>query len=126
MTDIDDTVKSSGGVRLLWKVVFLACSPSLPTIFLPARWMPMRAGAFSSLTSTRIYLRLRARALWQVGPALGGIDTQYKRGAFYPGELRYPPPRPVCHVRYRHSVCCYQACSNLAQSCPPTAFLPTR
>lgn len=43
MTDIDDTVKSSGGVRLLWKV----------------------------------------------GPALGGIDTQYKRGAFYPGVFQF-------------------------------------
>jgi hypothetical protein len=43
ITDIDDTVKSSGGVRLLWKV----------------------------------------------GPALGGIDTQYKRGAFYPGVFQF-------------------------------------
>lgn len=41
ITDIDDTVKSSGGVRLLGKV----------------------------------------------GPALGGIDTQYKRNDFYPGEF---------------------------------------
>ncbi|KAJ1495793.1 hypothetical protein T484DRAFT_3097981 [Baffinella frigidus] len=43
ITDIDDTVKSSGGVRLLWKV----------------------------------------------GPALGGIDTQFKRGAFYPGVFAF-------------------------------------
>eukprot|EP00287_Rhodomonas_sp_CCMP768_P008961 CAMPEP_0196716888 /NCGR_PEP_ID=MMETSP1091-20130531/313_1 /TAXON_ID=302021 /ORGANISM="Rhodomonas sp., Strain CCMP768" /LENGTH=378 /DNA_ID=CAMNT_0042057071 /DNA_START=36 /DNA_END=1172 /DNA_ORIENTATION=- len=43
ITDIDDTVKSSGGLRLFWKV----------------------------------------------GPALGGIDTQYKRGAFYPGVFQF-------------------------------------
>ncbi|EKX49138.1 hypothetical protein GUITHDRAFT_136302 [Guillardia theta CCMP2712] len=43
ITDIDDTVKSSGGVRLFWRV----------------------------------------------GPALGGIDTQYKRGDFYPGVFQF-------------------------------------
>jgi hypothetical protein len=43
ITDIDDTVKSSGGVRLFWKV----------------------------------------------GPALGGIDTQYARGDFYPGVFQF-------------------------------------
>ena len=25
----------------------------------------------------------------QVGPALGGIDTQYKRGDFYPGVFQF-------------------------------------
>jgi hypothetical protein len=52
ITDIDDTVKSSGGVRLFWKV----------------------------------------------GPALGGIDTQYARGDFYPGVFQF-----AAEVQHRSS-----------------------
>ena len=47
ITDIDDTVKSSGGLRLLGKLGV------------------------------------------NIGPALGGLDTQYKRNVFYPGVFQF-------------------------------------
>jgi hypothetical protein len=47
ITDIDDTVKSSGGLRLLGKLGV------------------------------------------NIGPALGGLDTQYKRNDFYPGVFQF-------------------------------------
>jgi len=111
ITDIDDTVKSSGGLRLLGKLgralalFSRVCPAARQDTPVPARTHIAGAHVCNSVCGC-------VRVGVNIGPALGGLDTQYKRNDFYPGVFQFGAELAAYGLRACACVCaCACACA---------------